>query len=127
MVIERGDTLTYLLHLRKLQSSPMCFPKTKSRIIPFQGDGDSAPDTPPNEESTSNIDDDVDVVKKASMTHREKPAANDVTSSVVKSTNDVETTSPFSVEVKIDLMAFALFLVSFASRMVWLDQPKNVV
>ena len=103
----------------------MCFPKTKSRIIPFQGDGDSAPDTPPNEESTSNIDDDV--VKKASMTHREKPAANDVTSSVVKSTNDVETTSPFSVEVKIDLMAFALFLVSFASRMVWLDQPKNVV
>ena len=67
MVIERGDTLTYLLHLKKLQSSLMCFPKTKSRIIPFQGDGDSAPDTPPNEESTSNID--VDVVKKASMTH----------------------------------------------------------
>ena len=127
MVIERGDTLTYLLHLKKLQSSLMCFLKTKSRIIPFQGDGDSAPDTPPNEESTSNIDDDVDVVKKASMTHREKPAANDVTSSVVKSTNEVETTSPFSVEVKIDLMAFALFLVSFASRMVWLDQPKNVV
>jgi len=86
-----------------------------------QGDGDSAPDTPPNEESTSNDDDvDTDDAKKVTETN------DGVKSNVVTSAN-VETSNPFSVEVRVDLMAFGLFLISFASRMVWLDQPKNVV
>ena len=73
----------------------------------FQGDGDSAPDTPPNEE-----DDEPEVATKPEVVTKPEVATP---------------SNPFDVEVKVDLMAVALLLVSFATRMIYLDQPKNVV
>ena len=79
-------------------------------IFILQGDGDSAPDTPPNEESDAPEKIPPKNVAGPKMTSQ-LPAPN----------------NPFAVEVKVDMMAVGLFLISFATRMIYLDQPKNVV
>ena len=96
-------------------------------MVFIQGDGDSAPDTPPNEETTSaddndNIDNDIDVKNAAQKTSQTQTTTTTSTSAVA---NDA--TNPFSFDVKVDIMAVGLFLMSLTTRLVFLDQPKNVV
>jgi hypothetical protein len=64
------------------------------------------------------------------MTQTQKNASKSTQRAGSKLTQKVEIKSsenPFAIEFKVDLMAFVLFLVSFATRMIYLDQPKNVV
>ena len=72
----------------------------------LQGDGESIPDT-----ATEGSDDQMSKSKaKSSREEEEVPASN-----------------PFQVQISVDLLAFALFLVGAGTRMYKLDLPRNVV
>ncbi len=66
----------------------------------LQGDGDSAPATPPNGEAPR------------------EPGARE---------RRGRSRHPFAVEVTVDVMAWGLFLVSLCTRTANLDQPRHVV
>ena len=95
----------------------------------IQGDGDSAPATPPNEETASgddnaDIDNNNDNDKAAQKTSQTQETT---TTTPTTSTAANDATNPFSFDVKVDVMAVGLFLVSLTTRLIFLDQPKNVV
>ena len=66
----------------------------------FQGDGESVPETPPNESSAS---------------------------SVTPSTTEMSNKNPFTIQINVDGLAFLLLVAGLATRMFCLDQPRNVV
>jgi len=68
-----------------------------------QGDGESVPATPPAE-------------------LREEDAVKATRSAASKESNN-----PFVFHLSVDVMAVVLFALSLASRMIWLDSPRNVV
>jgi len=65
------------------------------------GDGESLPDTPPNE---------------AAIVHQDS-----------KVKNDNKTAHPFSLDIKVDGMAVGLLILGLITRIVRLDTPKHVV
>jgi len=65
------------------------------------GDGESLPDTPPNE---------------AAIVHQDS-----------KVKNDNKTVHPFSLDIKVDGMAVGLLILGLITRIVRLDTPKHVV
>merc|ERR1711963_1242810 len=65
------------------------------------GDGESLPDTPPNE---------------AAIVHQDS-----------KVKNDNKTVHPFSLDIKVDGMAVGLLILGLFTRIVRLDTPKHVV
>ncbi len=70
------------------------------------GDGESLPDTPPNERAAT-----------SSSKSKEK----------VSSTPSSKALNPFTFDVSVDVMAVMLFALGLATRLVGLDQPRNVV
>ena len=73
----------------------------------LQGDGESIPDT-----ATEGSDDQISKSKAKSSREEEE---------------EVPASNPCQVQISVDLLAFALFLVGAGTRMYKLDLPRNVV
>jgi len=73
----------------------------------LEGDGESLPETPPNETSL--------------------PLKQEQKVEAVSSSATVAASNPFSISMQVDTMAILLLVTGVISRMVWLDKPKSVV
>ena len=75
--------------------------------IIFQGDGESLPETPPNEESISASNKDSKTTQENSVSH--------------------ESVNPFFINIQLDIVAVMLLVVGTFTRMFRLESPNNVV
>lgn len=107
----------------------------------FQGDGESAPDTPPPEfaPDSKSSDDDISKEKLKLDSHSKllglkskktdlqngKKAGNGVGAHAAPFVPDVDLS--VNLNVKMDLIPTLLFVVSFATRLWRLDTPRGVV
>ena len=77
------------------------------------GDGESLPDTPPNERVS-------EVEKIVKTEHVISTAAS-------MAENPVHARNPFMINFSVDMMAVMLFVIGLVIRLYHLDQPRNVV
>ena len=77
------------------------------KTIIFQGDGESLPETPPNEESFSASNKDSKTTQESSVSH--------------------ESVNPFFINIQLDIVAVMLLVVGTFTRMFRLESPNNVV
>ena len=101
-------------------------------MINFQGDGESLPETPPNEnrdgDSTPPTPTEKSLPVKSASEETSAKSIQDVSSSIDATSSSIDaTSSPLVVQIRVDLLAMGLMLAGIASRMVFLDQPRNVV
>ena len=85
------------------------------------------PETPPNEnrdkEATTTLDKESVIASKAVVESPRESKSNATTSTEASATSS----SPLVVHISVDLLAVGLLLAGIASRMIFLDQPRNVV
>ena len=75
------------------------------------GDGESLPDTPPNER----------------VLDEEKSSKTENLAVSTAATNPADAKNPFKIDFSVDMMAVMLFVTSLITRLYRLDQPKHVV
>ena len=86
-------------------------------ILSLQGDGESLPDSPSDSHDEETKTDN----KVCQKSQKENPEAND------EGLWASDKSNPFQVQVSVDVLALALFVLGAATRMYKLDLPRNVV
>ena len=90
--------------------------KYRDTIFFLQGDGESLPDSP-----SDSHDEETKTDKVCQKSQKENPVAND------EGLWASDKSNPFQVQVSVDVLALALFVLGAATRMYKLDLPRNVV
>ena len=81
------------------------------------GDGESLPDTPPNER----------VSEPEKPEKMEAVEANLANNTVVVPSDPAVASNPFKINFSVDMMAVMLFVTGLVTRLYRLDQPRHVV
>ena len=93
----------------------LCFSFTFTKHFFFQGDGESLPDSP------SDSHDEETKTEVSQKSQKDNPVAN------AEGFWSADKSNPFQVQVSVDVLALALFVLGAATRMYKLDLPRNVV